>query len=178
MNCKGCQEKLPKIGLYCSFCGKKIDKENYTPEVKSKRIHNYKVNNKNKFRLTQKEMFTQAYEAKKVIFDNFKNRWRILNILFRAFSLILIAISISVIIFGKKDGGIGLLAFSLFTLCFQIRKSWLTKKEYYSLPGAYSLEGAHRCIKCGNKGIYKKGQYQTNNTYALCSKCEEPFYRN
>jgi hypothetical protein len=45
--------------------------------------------------------------------------------------------------------------------------------EYYAIPHSSDAQGQHRCIFCGNRGIYKKGEYKTNNTHSHCSKCEE-----
>ena len=53
---------------------------------------------------------------------------------------------------------------------------WLCSSKYYSFPGSRFQDGKHRCIFCGAKGIYRKGEYKTNNKYAYCSKCESPLF--
>lgn len=53
---------------------------------------------------------------------------------------------------------------------------WLTSTEYYSITGSRNRNGGHRCINCGHPGIYRKGQYQSNITYAGCSKCGQAFF--
>lgn len=53
---------------------------------------------------------------------------------------------------------------------------WFTEAEYYSLEGARTAAGKHRCIYCGAPGIYRQGEYRTSNTYASCSKCEKPLF--
>lgn len=49
--------------------------------------------------------------------------------------------------------------------------------NYYSIPYSLDSEGEHRCIFCGNRGIFHRGEYRTTNTYANCSKCKEFLYR-
>lgn len=45
------------------------------------------------------------------------------------------------------------------------------ESEYYALPHSRDYAAQHRCIHCGNRGIYRKGEYRSTNTYAYCSKC-------
>lgn len=52
----------------------------------------------------------------------------------------------------------------------------LTVDEYKSLPGSTDSHGHHRCIACGNKGIYRRTIYRTTTTLAACSKCEQPLW--
>lgn len=47
-----------------------------------------------------------------------------------------------------------------------------TNDEYYSLPGSRDANGKHRCIHCGQIGIFNRGEYATNNKHSDCSKCE------
>jgi hypothetical protein len=71
------------------------------------------------------------------------------------------------------------LAFSLvLTSMFMGRDRWLTQAEYYSISGALDANGEHRCIFCGNKGIYWQGEYAGNAKFAQCSKCKEPLFFN
>ncbi|WP_390213924.1 hypothetical protein [Undibacterium danionis] len=48
--------------------------------------------------------------------------------------------------------------------------------QYYSIPGSRNEHGHHRCVFCGNRGIYKHGQYKSNSTWHDCSKCGENLY--
>jgi hypothetical protein len=50
------------------------------------------------------------------------------------------------------------------------------KSDYYSLPHALDGDSEHRCIFCGSRGIYRQGQYKTNNTHSNCSKCQERLF--
>jgi len=53
---------------------------------------------------------------------------------------------------------------------------WLVMKEYYSIGGSIDQNGEHRCIFCGNRGIFRKGEYASETTYAACSKCKSPLF--
>lgn len=53
---------------------------------------------------------------------------------------------------------------------------WLFRGEYYRIPGSAYPNGDHRCIFCGNKGIWRQGEYKGNSTYARCSKCQESLF--
>ena len=53
-----------------------------------------------------------------------------------------------------------------------------TSNEYYSIPHSKDASGNHRCIYCGNKGVYVQGEYRTNNKHSSCSKCKEHLFSN
>lgn len=46
-----------------------------------------------------------------------------------------------------------------------------TATNYYAVKGARGQDGEHRCVFCGGRGIYRKGEYRTEKKYANCSKC-------
>lgn len=53
----------------------------------------------------------------------------------------------------------------------------VSASAYYAIPHSLDAKGEHRCIFCGNRGIWRKGVYRTNNKIANCSKCKaELFY--
>jgi hypothetical protein len=52
----------------------------------------------------------------------------------------------------------------------------VSSRDYYLLPHARDASGEHRCIFCGNRGIYRRGQYKTNNTLSSCSKCQQHLF--
>lgn len=64
-----------------------------------------------------------------------------------------------------------ILSFIVGTYLGRIREA-----EYAVLPGARDMPGNHRCVHCGNRGIWKRTPYQTNSTIAACSKCKEELY--
>lgn len=45
------------------------------------------------------------------------------------------------------------------------------ESEYYALPFSRDAQGNHRCVFCGNRGIYRHGEYKSDTKYADCSKC-------
>lgn len=53
---------------------------------------------------------------------------------------------------------------------------WLSKGEYYAFRGSRLDNGKHRCVFCGGRGIYRRGEYKSDNRYAYCSKCESPLF--
>ncbi len=52
----------------------------------------------------------------------------------------------------------------------------MTERQYYSLPGTGS-PSQHRCVLCGNKGIYRSTIYKTNTVRHICSKCRTELFR-
>ena len=46
-----------------------------------------------------------------------------------------------------------------------------TPTNYYAVEGSLGQDGEHRCIFCGNRGIYRKGEYRTDKKYSSCSAC-------
>lgn len=50
--------------------------------------------------------------------------------------------------------------------------------DYYSIPHSRDSNGDHRCVLCGNKGIYRQGEYKTQNTHSSCTKCKTHLYTN
>lgn len=67
-------------------------------------------------------------------------------------------------------------AVALASLLFTNPNRWLSEKEYYSFTGSRTVNGDHQCLFCGHKGIYKKGEYGTQNVYASCSKCKKQLF--
>ncbi|WP_375766935.1 zinc ribbon domain-containing protein [Archangium gephyra] len=52
----------------------------------------------------------------------------------------------------------------------------VSASNYYSIPHSNDAEGEHRCIFCGNRGIWRKGIYRTNDKIANCSKCKAQLF--
>lgn len=48
--------------------------------------------------------------------------------------------------------------------------------EYASLPGSSDASGKHRCVYCGNPGVYKHGAYKSNTLWHDCSKCKKTLF--
>lgn len=68
-----------------------------------------------------------------------------------------------------------MLAINFFVPAYMINRN-RTYHEYYMLPGS-KIDGQHRCIFCGHKGVYKKGEYRTNNVIASCTGCNAFLYK-
>lgn len=49
-------------------------------------------------------------------------------------------------------------------------------RHYYSMVSSRSGSGEHRCVFCGNRGIFRRGEYKTDNVYAQCSRCGEQLF--
>lgn len=98
-------------------------------------------------------------------------------IVFLVVSFALLAVSVLV-----YDGKLNIGHFGAFFLIITIaansmgRYRGMTQGEYYSISGSRSADGKHRCIFCGNPGIYTQGEYAGNTKYAQCSKCREPLF--
>lgn len=58
----------------------------------------------------------------------------------------------------------------IFVLDRFLRKN---ESDYYALPFSRDEQGNHRCIFCGNPGIYRHGKYKSTTRYADCSKCKK-----
>ncbi|OZB62249.1 MAG: hypothetical protein B7X31_10025 [Thiomonas sp. 13-66-29] len=56
--------------------------------------------------------------------------------------------------------------------------SWLNEDDYYTVAGSRYADGGHRCIHCGGRGIWNKGEYGSNTVYARCSRCKADLFRN
>lgn len=52
----------------------------------------------------------------------------------------------------------------------------MRSSDYYAIAHSRDSAGHHRCIWCGNKGIWRQGEYATNNTHHRCSKCQVHFF--
>jgi predicted RNA-binding Zn-ribbon protein involved in translation (DUF1610 family) len=69
---------------------------------------------------------------------------------------------------------VGFLVFTLWALLWG--PGMLNVSEYYTVPGSRDADGEHRCISCGHRGIYRKGEYRSNTVEAHCSKCGFHFW--
>lgn len=80
------------------------------------------------------------------------------------------------LVFGRSSDALGaasivaLIVLFAGTAVYCAVTQW-SQQDYYSVPGSRDGTGNHRCLWCGNRGIYKHGEYKTNTKYADCSKC-------
>lgn len=59
-----------------------------------------------------------------------------------------------------------------------LQNSALKQSQYYSIAGSKDANGGHRCIFCGNRGIYRHTIYKTTTTLNDCSKCGENLFKS
>ena len=52
-----------------------------------------------------------------------------------------------------------------------------SESSYYELPYSRDDDGNHRCVFCGNRGIYRHGEYRSYTKYADCSKCKTNLWK-
>lgn len=81
---------------------------------------------------------------------------------------------------GAHDDGllmliVGLLACSSMTLATFTKPS-LTKKQYYSIPGASSKEHEHICIFCGHHHEKAGFRFRNSGAWHYCSKCNKQLW--
>ncbi|ATB42945.1 hypothetical protein CYFUS_008424 [Cystobacter fuscus] len=62
------------------------------------------------------------------------------------------------------------------TLIVIVLSMRVSASNYYSIPHSNDAEGEHRCIFCGNRGIWRKGVCRTNDKIANCSKCKAQLF--
>ena len=100
----------------------------------------------------------------------------------KAFTFFLASCFVLAMLWAQDSGSNGFFYFLAFwvvlvvTVTFMGRDRWLSQAEYYSITGSCDHNGEHRCIFCGNKGIYRQGEYAGNTKYAQCSKCQEALF--
>lgn len=166
--CHDCGHELPPGASYCSNCGRQIRKRSERLEEEAKRKERRLAeialsnNGREAYDNYRKELIHRAAKRKPVVWGFF-------------FIFVLIALASYFL-----NLGIAVAAFivmAIVSLAFFINPNrWLSSAEYYSFPGSRFENGQHRCIFCGAKGIYRQGEYKTNNKYAQCSKCESPLF--
>lgn len=96
------------------------------------------------------------------------------NVRWRNFGVLVAAVVLLVVAWVYVQGT-GKLVATVFLFIVYVnygRSTYMSQSEYYSIPGSTDDRGEHLCVHCGNRGIFRKGKYKTNNSYANCSKCQ------
>ncbi len=70
-----------------------------------------------------------------------------------------------------KENGFLIIASPIIALFVYSAMGRFTASSYYAVDGARGQDGEHRCIFCGARGIYRKGEYRTDKKTASCAKC-------
>lgn len=156
MKCFDCQHENPRGSKFCSNCGK---------DFKAKKSG--KDNN-------------SAYpdhNAVKIYEGRLKERANNPVVVTSVWILILV-----VAFFLSGADILSTILVGLFTSIFYVAilKATLTINEdfYYTIPTSKDINGEHRCIFCGNKGIYKNTIYRTSITQHSCTKCRKSLFRS
>lgn len=167
--CYDCDNELPLGASFCSNCGRQIRKRSERLDEHAKRKEQ---------RLAEQAITNAGREAyenyRKELARRAARRNPVTWGLFLIFALTAI-----IKYFLSEDTTIATIfaVMAVLSAFFSINPNrWLSTEEYYSLPGSRFDNGQHRCIFCGAKGVYRKGEYRTNNTYAKCSKCEHHLF--
>ena len=66
--------------------------------------------------------------------------------------------------------------FVMLTVMLHYYTNQVSMSEYRSLPDAIGSDGNIRCIYCGNRGIYKHGEYRSSTVWHDCSKCGQTLF--
>jgi hypothetical protein len=156
MKCFSCQKECHPQSKFCSNCGRSF----------RSKVKKYHVQENIDIESMRNE---SNLEYKVIRSRNFKN-----SMAAALFFTILIVFS------GLVELGKGIPIFTIAILIIGVIVcKWLLKfseNNYYSIPHSRTPDGKHRCIWCGNLGIWKKGEYKTDLTHYHCSKCESFFY--
>jgi len=162
--CQNCSAAKRENDNFCPNCGAKVDTNKKQPQK------NYKPDNVNFVALQE-----QSNKALELIRKDIKEFASTVN------PMLYIAYAILCYLLYKNLSGLHLLVSLGFSSIFiwSIKADpnrLLRSSEYYSIPGSTNLNGEHRCIYCGARGVYKHGEYKSNITYAKCTKCETYLY--
>lgn len=167
--CFDCSAELLDAAAFCHKCGRQITGKHRQSTLPTKE---------------RRETDEQLFAKSKAELDDLKLRIyksaerNNLSML----ALVLLFGGAAVLIFnsgsnnsGAYAAGAGVLAFLAFK-GLAAKDRWLVENEYYSLSDSRDKNGEHRCIFCGGRGIYRKGEYASNVVYAGCSKCKSPLF--
>jgi hypothetical protein len=167
MECFKCHTKMPDGSKFCSNCGKSFQKKdaNFNSQDSSKENN---ATNSGWPRQESIDAFNNIVISRKKTFSKIR----------RFLWLVILIGSVYFYVTEEKKLQDTVLIISA-VLCIAVlfvRPGRLSSGQYYSIPHSKGSDGKHRCIWCGNRGIYKHGEYKTNNTYFDCSKCSAALY--
>lgn len=162
--CYDCGSDLVEGASYCAHCGREI-----ISRKERERRHKIRTDQKDKEKIIIENSLKNYSEYRSKIKEQASIRNPIVFIISIVACLLVYFLSLPFFI----------LFILPFAMVFWVNPArWLSSNEYYSISGSRFENGSHRCIFCGAKGIYRKGQYKTNNTYSYCSKCGKPLFKS
>ena len=153
MNCPKCKTDSPSLTNFCGKCG-----WNFKVETKANDAHK------------ELKEFQRAESIKK--WDEIHRNQARRSLICVGAGVVLAAIGLMVFS--------GLVALAVLAItgfaCYLVTR--FTSQNYYSIPHSKDSSNNHRCIFCGSRGIYRKGEYKTENTHSSCSKCQAHLFTN
>lgn len=166
MQCEKCNEKLPKIGMFCSHCGSKISKPNFSPTPKETSL------NHSQLRIKSLSLKYKVIQRRKKLILKIWLLVMTTSIFIMGMAFLLKGFNSDFEYILKVMGGIfGLVTVLLLLGRYSVNN--LSEKDYYKLPGSRNLKGHHRCIMCGGSGLYRrKAGYKSTIETCRCSKCQ------
>lgn len=169
--CKNCRTQIGASDSFCSTCGASQNNEDRKPAGDRQRGAPFEVQSR---KAMLPAMHTPDGKARfKVVEDRYGRR-RIIS--FSTASIFAILGFGGLLISMPGLAAVGG-AVSLTSLAVAYYAKW-DEVDYYTVPGSKDINGEHRCIWCGHRGIYRHGEYKTNNEHAACSKCKTSLWTN
>ncbi len=159
-NCENCMTHVPRDAAFCPRCGTRLSRTDH-------------------HQATRRAMIDQSVAAYENYREAIAEDAGIFNRKLKFFTLFgfLSAICWYFLFDGPLLGVLLVITGSLFPIFLWINENrWLDSDEYYDLPNSVDRNGRHRCIFCGNRGIYVKGEYASDAKYSYCSKCSHPLF--
>lgn len=156
MKCFGCERDVPNGSNYCSHCGRQFRRKQKQQAGKKKWPHPESV----------ESLATIEAQQKK---DRINLRRFFLLLGFVIWGIAIFANGLIALVGGAIVAlPVLLLIYLISNACYR----HLSPSDYYSIPHSHEGGRRHRCVYCGNGGIWKQGQYKTNHTHHHCSRCE------
>jgi hypothetical protein len=168
--CFTCGATLDVHAGFCSSCGRQIKKP--SPDHRGNQpsgTHN------------QSAMITESAKAYDLLYQAISVAEKKARVNYIKFLLLMLFLCLAVAVLLPSSRFIIFSPVLLFPLIIFVvqgmpgKGRWAVESEYYSLPHS-KANGHHRCIFCGAKGIYRKGQYASNYVYSRCTKCSGNLY--
>ncbi len=159
--CVKCKTDLTGKESFCPRCGKKVDAS--TSVANDKLFAQQRAESMKALSAIQSSDAAQSYKAARRAFVTF----------------IISFICIAIWAYTRKPIGYdfaaalidAIPAFIIAAIVYSVSSPPdMNSSIYYSIPWAKDAKG-HRCIFCGNRGIYRSTPYKTNSTICSCSKC-------
>lgn len=156
MKCFDCNHINERNSNFCSKCGKDFkakkrqnnDKQTY-PDINAVKMHEDKLKEKSVSPITVTILYIIA-----LLVAFFLGGGELISVVVAA---------------------IFIFPFALIGYC--ARKP-VKENFYYTIPTSRDVNGNHRCIFCGNKGIHKSTIYRTTTTSNNCTSCRKQLFRS